>query len=78
MRDMAQLRLQVGDAGSSLKPVGVVAERSESGKGKGSSLLPSHTGAVSLLCKDKLTEYLKLEGTQKDHQVQLCAPPRAT
>lgn len=44
MRDMAQLRLQVGDAGSSLKLGMVVAERSESGEGKGSSLLPSTQG----------------------------------
>lgn len=47
MRDMAQLRLQVGHSGSSLKTGRVEAEMSETGKGRGSSLLPSRTEAVS-------------------------------
>ena len=77
MRDMAQLRLQVGDAGSSLKTGRVVAEMSETRKGRGSSLLPSHTEAVSLFCTDRITEYLELERTHRDHRVQLPAPRRA-
>jgi len=96
MRDMAQLRLQVGDrrpiecfglegtfrghlldAGSSLKTGRVVAEMSETRKGRGSSLLHSHTEAVSLFCKDRIVENLKLEGTHKDHRVWLPAPRRA-
>lgn len=77
MRDMAQLRLQVGDAGSSLKIGRVVAEMSETRKGRGSSLLPSHTEAISPFCKDRIIEYLKLERTHRDHQAQLPAPRRA-
>ncbi|NWU73233.1 SMG5 protein, partial [Pterocles burchelli] len=49
MRDMAQLRLQVGHAGSSLKTGRVVAEMSKTRKGRESSLLPSHTGSKAAL-----------------------------
>lgn len=48
MRDMAQLRLQVGDAGSSLKTHRVVAGMSEPGKGELSAPVP-HRGSKSIL-----------------------------
>lgn len=53
MRDMAQLRLQVGDTSSSLKTSRVVAGMSEPGKGRGNSAPVPHRGSKSILHRSK-------------------------